>query len=125
MDDLADAMARIQACVEQRDQVGVEAVLDPDFALVLVHPARAVIPRARWLEMLPDYLVHSYVAGEPVIDVDGDVAAVLHRDEMTATVLGQDRSGTFVISDVWRRDDDGWRLWRRHSSPLDAGPMPA
>lgn len=55
---------------------------------------------------------------------DGDYAAVLHRDRMRATVLGEDRSGVFVLSDVWRRRDERWRLWRRHSTPLGAGAMP-
>jgi hypothetical protein len=43
---------------------------------------------------------------------------------MNATVLGVDRSGLFVLSDIWLRGDDGWRIWRRHSTPLAAGVMP-
>lgn len=39
--ELDVAMARFQACIEQRDQ------------------ALAAVPRARWLEVLPAYLVHS------------------------------------------------------------------
>ena len=91
---------------------------------MLVHPSAAVMPRARWLVVLDDYLVHSYEIEEQRGDVDEDVAAVLSRVDMRATVLGEDRSGRFVISDVWRRGHDGWRVWRRHSSPLSAGDMP-
>jgi hypothetical protein len=29
-----------------------------------------------------------------------------------------------VITDVWRRGQDGWRLWRRFSTPMTAGAMP-
>ena len=43
---------------------------------------------------------------------------------MIATVLGQDRSGVFVMSDIWRHGPDGWRVWRRHSTPFAAGRMP-
>jgi hypothetical protein len=43
---------------------------------------------------------------------------------MHATVLGEDRSGTLVISDVWRRTAEGWRVWKRHSTPFEAGRMP-
>jgi ketosteroid isomerase-like protein len=99
-------------------------VLDEDYRLVLVAPARAVMPRDRWLDVLKDYIVHDYAVEEQMVDEDGDCAAVLSRVRMTATVLGEDRSGTFAISDVWRRRDDGWRIWRRHSTPLSAGPMP-
>lgn len=91
-------------------------LLDDDYALVLVTPTLAVMPRARWLEVLPDYLVHEYGVDEQVVDQDGDCATVLHRARMTATVRGEDRSGMFVISDVWRRRDRRWLLWRRHSA---------
>jgi len=124
-DDLDTAMTQFQRCIEERDQVAAAEVLDEDYALVLVQPAHAVVPRGAWLAMLPDYIVHSYALQEQAIDVDGDCAAVLHRVEMRATLNGADRSGLFTISDVWRLRDGGWRIWRRHSTPLSAGPMPA
>lgn len=125
-DGLTEAMRRFQTCVETRDAAMAEAVLDDDYALVLVQPAATVMPRARWLEVLSDYVVHSLSVEDEVVDRAGDdLAVVLHRDEMSATVLGQDRSGTFVITDVWRRHPDGrWKVWRRHSTPLAAGRLP-
>ena len=125
-DDLAEAMRRFQTCVETRDAAMAEGVLDDDYALVLVQPAATVMPRSRWLEVLKDYVVHSLTIEDQVVDRAGDdLAVVLHRDEMSATVLGEDRSGTFVLTDVWRRHPDhGWRIWRRHSTPLAAGRMP-
>jgi ketosteroid isomerase-like protein len=122
--DLDVARARFQSCVESRDAVSVLDVLDEDYALVLVQPASAVMPRARWLDVLADYVVHEHVEEAEHVDVDGDLATVLHRVRMRATVLGEDRSGTFVLTDVWRRREGAWRLWRRHSTPLSAGDMP-
>jgi len=43
---------------------------------------------------------------------------------MDAAVFGADRSGLFAVTDTWLRDDDGWRVWRRHSTPMTAGAMP-
>jgi len=123
-DDLAAAMRRFDDAVQQRDRVAAEEVLDEDYALVLVHPGAAVMPRARWLQVLEDYVVHSYAVEEQHVDRADDVAAVLSRVRMQATVLGEDRSGVFVLSDVWRLRKSGWRVWRRHSSPLSAGAMP-
>lgn len=123
-DTLTEAMARFQRCIEARDQSAVEDVLDPEFALVLVQPARAVMPRDRWLEVLRDYVVHSFQVTDEVVDVDGDLAVALHRDHMIATVLGEPRNGTFIITDVWRRRDGRWTIWRRHSTPTEAGAMP-
>lgn len=122
--DLTERMTLLQRCIETRDRRGVEDLLDDDYALLLVEPVLARMPRARWLEVLDDYLVHAYELEEQVVETDGDCATVLHRARMSATVLGQDRSGVFVISDIWRRRADGWRLWRRHSTPLSAGALP-
>jgi hypothetical protein len=109
---------------EQRDVAAAASVLDEDYALLLVQPARAAMPRDRWLETLPDYVVHDYAVEDEIVDLDDDIAVVLHRDRMGATVLGVDRSGTFVITDVWRRRGNDWRIWRRHSTPLTAGELP-
>ncbi len=122
--DLQDSMAAFQRAVMQRDAALAETVLDPDYQLMLVQPVPATMPRARWLAVLPDYLVSEYDVESEQVDVDVDTAAVLSRVRMVATVLGQDRSGVFVLSDVWRRRDGGWVLWRRHSTPANAGELP-
>ncbi|MEP7035656.1 MAG: nuclear transport factor 2 family protein [Dermatophilaceae bacterium] len=122
--ELLERAAQFQECIERRNAVAAHEVLDRDYALVLVHPARVMVPRDQWLAMLPDYVVHSYRVEEQVADVDEDCATILLRVRMQATVMGQDRSGTFVLTDVWRRRADGWRIWRRHSTPLAAGVMP-
>ena len=122
--ELHARMGDFQRCIEQRDATAAADVLDDDYALVLVHPAPAIMPRDRWLQVLADYVVHDYEVQEQVIDVADDCASVLQLVSMQATVLGEDRSGTFVISDVWRRRASGWRIWRRHSTPLSAGRLP-
>jgi hypothetical protein len=122
--ELKTQISNFERCVLQREVELARTVLHPDYALVLVQPAPAVMPRSRWLEVLPDYVIEAYDVQEQHLDVLGDCATLLQRIEMTATVLGQDRSGVLVISDVWLRGDDGWRIWRRHSTPLSAGDMP-
>lgn len=122
--DLNERIESFQRCIMERNRRAAEELLDVDYALVLVQPVRVVVPRDRWLEVLKDYVVHAYEVAEQVVDMDGDCATVLHRATMKATVFGEDRSGVFIISDVWRLRDDGWRLWRRHSTPLSAGAPP-
>jgi hypothetical protein len=122
--DLQASMAAFQRAVIERDGGLAETVLDQDYQLMLVQPAVAVVPRVGWLAVLPDYVVDEYEVESEQVDVDGDTAAVLSRVRMLATVLGVDRSGVFVISDVWRRRDGGWMLWRRHSTPATAGLLP-
>ena len=122
--DLDATIEAFQQCIEERDPVAAERILHPEYALVLVHPTPAVMPRARWLAVLPDYVVHEYAVEQRQSQVADDVAAVLQRVRMRATVLGEDRSGTIVISDFWRRTADGWQVWQRHSTPFEAGRIP-
>jgi hypothetical protein len=123
-EDLATRMALFDRCVLERDRSLAEGVLDSAYALVLVQPTPAVMPREAWLAMLGDYVVHEYEVEEQHLALDGDSAAVLQRVRMRATVVGEDRSGHFVLSDMWRRRPDGWRVWLRHSTPLSAGSLP-
>lgn len=117
-------MLAFERCVRDRDVELARSVLDDGYALVITHPSPATMPRDRWLQVLPDYLVHDYVVETQHVDVDGGEAAVLQAVRMHATVLGQDRSGQFVLSDFWRLRNGAWRIWRRHSTPLSAGSMP-
>ncbi|HEY3436819.1 MAG TPA: DUF4440 domain-containing protein, partial [Actinotalea sp.] len=110
---LTEQIANFDRVVLERDADLALTVLHPDYALVISLPVIAVMPRERWLAVLPDYLVHAYEVQEQRVEVLGSSAAVLQRVEMTATVLGDDRSGRFVISDHWLHGDAGWRVWRR------------
>ena len=123
-DALQTQIEDFDRCVVERDIELAEGVLAPDFALVLVQPALTVMSRARWLQVLPDYVVHRHEVQEKTLDRSADCAAVMQRVAMQATVLGSDRSGLFVTSDVWRLQNGGWRVWRRHSTPLAAGKIP-
>ncbi len=123
-DDLAARSDDFDRVVLTRDRELAAEVLAEDYALVLVHPEPAVVPRSAWIEMLPDYVVHEWEVQEQKIEVRNDLGTVLQRIRMEATVLGQDRSGPFVVSDLWVPVDDVWRVWRRHSTPLSAGRMP-
>ena len=118
-------MDAFQRAIETRDVEAAGEVLDPDYALCLVHPTAMVIPRDQWLAMLPNYVVHEWTVQEQQIDIDGDCALVFHRGLQRATVVGEPRDGIFVVSDIWRRREDGWRVWRRDSSPLAPLEMPA
>ncbi len=122
--ELLERWAAWQRSIEQRDVEAARGFLADDYALELVHPDRAIFPRDQWLETLREYVVSAYVVEEQVVDMNGDVAVVLHRARMQATVFGADRSGIFVITDVWQRRAGSWKVWRRHSTPLAALAMP-
>jgi ketosteroid isomerase-like protein len=113
------------AALLARDTADVVNFLHDDYALVLVHPAPATLGRAGWLKTLPDYVISRWNVRHSIWDVEPDVATHLQLIEMEAVVLGVERNGPFVITDIWLRSHDGdWRVWRRHSTPLAAGAIP-
>ena len=122
-----DILARADAwqrALEARDPEAAAEYLAADYALVVTNPNPTVVPRAEWLRLLPDYDVRSYEIQHRELDVRGGVGVVVQRVTMTAVVAGTDRSGTFVLVDLWSQDDGVWRVWRRHSTPLSAGELP-
>jgi len=121
---LLERMAGWQAALEARDVDAASDFLHEEYALVLVVPRVVTMARDEWLQLLPDYVMHSYEIHEQVVHVLGDTAAILTLETQQATVQGADRSGRFVLSDIWRRDGGVWRVWRRHSTPATAGEMP-
>ena len=122
-EELQARIALWEQAIQDRDEALVRQVLAPGFALVMVEPVRSVMARNEWLEVLPDYVVHEWAVEEQIVDVDGDVAAVFERVRMRATVMGEDRSGVYVLSDLWRREGGEWLVWRRQSTSLSPGRL--
>ena len=113
-----------QRAIEARDPAAAAKYLADDYALVVTNPEQAVMPREEWLRLLPDYDVRSYDIQHREVSVRAGVGIVVQRVTMTAVVAGADRSGTFVLVDLWSEDEGEWRVWRRHSTPLTAGAVP-
>jgi len=100
-----------------RDVVAVVPFMDDDFNLVILFPMLARVTRAEWLAMLPDYVISAWATKASEWDVSDDLAVHTHLVDQTAIVRGVDRSGPFTLTDVWRRSDGFWRVWRRMSTP--------
>ena len=113
-----------QRAIEARDPVAAAEYLADDYALVVTNPEQAVMPREEWLRLLPDYDMRSYDVQHREVSVRAGVGVVVQRVTMTAVVAGADRSGTFVLVDLWGEEEGGWRVWRRLSTPLTAGAVP-
>jgi hypothetical protein len=122
--EIAELTDRWQRAIEARDVEGAGQILAADYALVILQPQPAVVPRDEWLRMLPDYVVTGYSVEERIVQTGDDLCTVFQRVDQTALVQGVDRSGVFILVDVWLREGDAWRVWRRHSTPLSAGPAP-
>ena len=102
-----------------RDANAAEAILHPDFRLIIGiegHPLR-IMPRAQWLAVLPDYRITDCSVTDRQVSVYGDIAVVILLWSQTATVPGdRDISGHFLITDIWHNSPQDWRVIERHSS---------
>jgi len=81
-----------------------------------------VVPRTAWLETLKSYETRSFTIDDAQVHLHGDTAVVFMLITQEATVRGQDRSGQFVITDVWVKEPAGWRVAERHSSRPEPKP---
>jgi hypothetical protein len=122
--EIAELTDRWQRAIEARDVDDAGRILSRDYALVILQPQPAVVRRDEWLRMLPDYVVTGYSVEERIVETGDDLCTVFQRVDQTAVVKGVERSGIFILVDVWVREGDAWRVWRRHSTPLSAGPAP-
>ena len=119
-----DADAQWSEALLARDTVSVVPFMDDDFTLVVLFPSLARVTRAEWLSMLPAYVIAGWVTKASEWDLDDDLAIHTQLVDQAAIVMGVDRSGPFTITDVWRRSDGVWKIWRRVSTPLSSGEMP-
>lgn len=123
--ELEAAQHAWQDAIECRDVTAAEGLLHDEYSLVLVHPRPTLVPRRQWLELLPHYHVHEYAIHNQHTDLDGDTAASLQQIYQRATVLGEDRTGMFIITDLWRLVEGTWRVWKRHSTPIAPDLLPS
>lgn len=119
-----EADAEWSVALIARDTEAVLPYLDDDYTLVVLYPVLARTARSEWLAMLPYYLISEWITEFSEWDVADDLAVHTHLVHQTAVVMGGDRSGPFTITDVWRRSDSRWKVWRRVSTPLTSGDMP-
>lgn len=113
-----------EVAIEARDPEAAARFLSADYALVILQPEPAVIRRDEWLRMLPDYAVSGYSVEARIVETSADLCTMFQRVDQTALVNGVERNGVFILVDVWVREADEWRVWRRHSAPLSAGVAP-
>ncbi|MFI2104297.1 nuclear transport factor 2 family protein [Isoptericola sp. NPDC019693] len=77
--------------------------------------ARAVFAR------LAEGFSHARSAAVELVaaDVSGDLAYTVHREVTSTSVDGRPRDYVLRVTQVYRREDDGWKVVHRHA---DGGP---
>ena len=100
-----------------KDTVLLEKILAPDYRLLALMNGELVsINREKWLKTVPVYIPKSIRYYDFDIRIYGNTAIVQSKFDQEATLNGQDRSGTFQITDVWVKNESGWQVVHRHTT---------
>ncbi|WP_300080597.1 nuclear transport factor 2 family protein [Propioniciclava sp.] len=105
------AYGRYLAAMRAGDRAALDALLADDSTLT--HISGYEQPKAGWLaEMGQGQFVYHSVdeAGEPVIDVAGDMATLRGRIVTDASVYGGRNRWRLAFVQTWRRTGDRWLL---------------
>ncbi len=76
---------------------------------------RTRLSRQEWMATVPLYEVHSYAFSNVVVHDYEDAAVVLAELQLRATVRGEERSGSFTVTDVWVKRENRWQVVTRSS----------
>ena len=112
----------------KRDAKALKALTARDFLLLTGSKPPAILDRRSWLEAAGKrWDCASYRFGEIVVRGEGKAVVFSAPVELQATMDGRDWSGTFWLTDVWRkgRVRRGWKLAHRILSRRDDDPAVA
>lgn len=103
---------------QRKDISALQGMMADGYALVIAVEGMPlqVVPRDAWLESLDDYEIREAGVERIHVRIYDCVAVAVMLWRQSASLLGQDRSAVFMLTDIWVRVGDDWRLAERHSS---------
>lgn len=110
------------------DIKALKALTSKTFILLTGSKPPALLDRPSWLEAADKrWHCSAYRFGDILVRSEGNVALFAASAEIEATLDGRDWSGTFWVTDVWRkgRVRRSWRLVQRVVSRRDDDPQVA
>jgi ketosteroid isomerase-like protein len=117
--ELVELEHRFMAAVRDRDVDFLERHLGREFTLTTGRPGSEVRTRAEWLEITrARYEIDSFSFDELEVLPYGDAGVVRSRYRQSGRMDGDDRSVSYLMTDVWVRRSADWQLVTRHISPL-------
>jgi ketosteroid isomerase-like protein len=107
------------------DAKALKAITSKDFILLMGAKPPAILDRPSWIEAASKrWYCSSYRFGDILVRRHGKLAVFAAPIELKATMDGRDWSGTFWVTDVWRKGGvgRGWKLVQRVVSRRDDDP---
>jgi len=127
VEDVTEANAQFYAAIESGDLRRIEQLWDTGDDVGCVHPGwpsvrgRSRVLRSWAVIMANTSYIQFFLTGVDV-SVAGDVAVVACQHSLLAGSTDAEgelgETATVVATNVFRRREQGWRLWAHHSSPV-------
>lgn len=104
--------------MQTRDLTQLNNLVTNDFFVTIAVEGMPiqVTQREPWLSVMPNYEILEMTLDDIRATVYGDTAVAILIWTQRARVNGGERSGTFFITDIWRKIGNDWRVAERHSS---------
>jgi hypothetical protein len=98
-------------------------MLGDEFTLTTGRPGHEIRDRSEWLEITrSQYAISSFSFDWIEARVYGETAVVRSRYAQNASMGGEDRSASYLMTDVWVWREARWQIVTRHITPLTAPP---
>jgi hypothetical protein len=108
--------------VQRRDLAFLDDLLAPEFTLTTGRPGNETRSREEYLEVTRDaYRIDDFAFDELEAVVERDAAVIRSRYSQRGRMGDEDRSQSFLMTDVFFRRGGRWRAVTRHISPLEGG----
>jgi ketosteroid isomerase-like protein len=107
--------------VARGDQDGLNRLMAGEFTLTSAYSTGDLITRDEFLKNIQSVKQRELIFYNATVGIYGDVAILKARIKDNYTMNGEDRSGDYLITDVWVKRDGRWQIVTRHSSlPMKA-----
>jgi hypothetical protein len=118
-DDILSASERWMRAWQEQDANKLEALLAPDYALVVASAPHYTFDRTSWIDLAVGSYVCTRFAYEHVQfhRLSDEIVAMSAIADFDARLGTEDRSGRFFVTDLWRKAASGWQVCARYSSP--------
>ena len=118
-DELVQLEHAWMRAVQQRDLAFLDRLLGEEFTLTTGRPGNETRSRREYLEITRDsYRIESFTFDEVEVLRHGDAALVRARYRQRGSLAGEDRTQSFLMTDVFFRRAGRWQAVTRHVSPL-------
>jgi hypothetical protein len=121
MSTLRETLDRWTDAIVRGDRAAADALLADGFALTSAGGVAPQVSRAAWLDALQHIETRSLRTDVVEERIFGEVAVVASRLHWDARLGERDLSGEYAVTDVFTRDESGWRPAWRVSTRLTGG----